>query len=102
MTDVAPRPLVLIQGFGGPEIGDEQHNAYLGYNDGTVYPGKRGENYICKGFLLRASKSDHYRQTNVIATPKRPPELRCENFVCWHRAAEIIIGLRSPPVSRPI
>jgi pimeloyl-ACP methyl ester carboxylesterase len=61
--------LILIRGFGGPDISGEQRSAYQGYNDGTVYPGRRGENYIYEGFLLRAMKSDRYRYndaTNVI------------------------------------
>ena len=32
--------------------------AYQGFNDGTVYPGKRGENYIYEGLVLRLLKSD--------------------------------------------
>jgi pimeloyl-ACP methyl ester carboxylesterase len=69
MDRTAPRPLILIRGFGGPDISGEQRSAYQGYNDGTVYPGRRGENYIYEGFLLRAMKSDRYRYndaTNVI------------------------------------
>jgi pimeloyl-ACP methyl ester carboxylesterase len=65
----ALRPLILIRGFGGPDVTDEQNSPYQGYNDGTVYPGKRGENYIYEGFLLRALKSDRYRYedaTNVV------------------------------------
>jgi pimeloyl-ACP methyl ester carboxylesterase len=65
MGDVAPRPMVLLRGFGGPDISGEQRSAYQGYNDGTVYPGKRGENYIYEGFLLRAMKSDRYRYTDA-------------------------------------
>jgi hypothetical protein len=57
--------MVLIWGFGGPDIGGEQRSAYQGYNDGTVYPGRRGENYIYEGFLLRAMKSDRYRYTDA-------------------------------------
>ena len=63
------RPLVLIRGFGGPDNADEQRSPYQGYGDGTVYPGKRGENYIYEGFLLRALKSDRYPYsdaTNVV------------------------------------
>lgn len=60
-----PRPLVLIRGFGGADISGEQRSAYQGYNDGTVYLGKRGENYIYEGFLLRAMKSDRYRYTDA-------------------------------------
>ncbi|MDF2967939.1 MAG: hypothetical protein K0Q93_1717 [Nocardioidaceae bacterium] len=60
-----PRPLILIRGFGGPDVADEQANAYQGFNDGTVYPTKRGENYIYEGFILRAMKSDRYRYTDA-------------------------------------
>ncbi|SHN38808.1 esterase/lipase family protein [Cryptosporangium aurantiacum] len=65
----ALRPLVLIRGFGGLDERDEQRNAYQGFNDGTVYPGKRGESYIYEGFLLRALKSEVYPYsdaTNVV------------------------------------
>jgi pimeloyl-ACP methyl ester carboxylesterase len=57
--------MILIRGFGGPDVSDEQRSAYQGFNDGTVYPGKRGENYIYEGFLLRALKSDRYRYTDA-------------------------------------
>jgi hypothetical protein len=60
-----PRPLILVRGFGGPDVRDEQRNAYQGFNDGTVYPGKRGDNYIYEGFVLRALKSDRYRYTDA-------------------------------------
>ena len=63
------RPLVLVRGFGGPDIGDEQASGYQGFNEGTVYPGRRGENYIYEGFVLRAMKSSLYRYrdaTNVV------------------------------------
>ena len=40
-----PLPLILIRGFGGIGVEDEKRIAYQGFNDGTVYPGKRGENY---------------------------------------------------------
>jgi pimeloyl-ACP methyl ester carboxylesterase len=69
MGDIAPRPMILIRGFGGPDVSGEQRSAYQGFNDGTVYAGKRGENYIYEGFLLRAMKSDRYRYndaTNVV------------------------------------
>lgn len=63
------RPLVLVRGFGGPDVGDEQASPYQGFNDGTVYPGRRGDNYIYEGFVLRALKSDAYPYrdaTNVV------------------------------------
>lgn len=33
------RPLILVRGFGGPDISQEQASPYQGFNDGTVYPG---------------------------------------------------------------
>lgn len=63
-----PLPLILIRGFGGLSVEDEKHTAYQGFNDGTVYPQKRGENYIYEGFVLRLLKSSWQYQdaTNVI------------------------------------
>lgn len=68
-TKTGPRPLILVRGFGGPDISGEQGSPYQGFNDGTVYPGKRGENYIYEGLLLRALKSPIYPYrdaTNVV------------------------------------
>jgi hypothetical protein len=61
-------PLILIRGFGGLGVEDERRVAYQGFNDGTVYPHKRGENYIYEGLILRFMKSDWKYQdaTNVI------------------------------------
>jgi len=63
-----PLPLILIRGFGGLSVGDERRAAYQGFNDGTVYPQKRGENYIYEGFILRFLKSSWRYQdaTNVV------------------------------------
>jgi hypothetical protein len=78
--DITLRPMILIRGFGGPDISGVQGSPYQGYNDGTVYPGKRGENYIYEGFLLRALKSDGYPYsdaTNVVgyyAQDVAPPD----------------------------
>ena len=49
-------------------VEDEKRIAYQGFNDGTVYPQKRGENYIYEGLILRFMKSDwQYRDaTNVV------------------------------------
>ena len=61
-------PLILIRGFGGLGVEDEKRIAYQGFNDGTVYPQKRGENYIYEGLILRYLKS-HWRYfdaTNVV------------------------------------
>ena len=61
-------PLILIRGFGGLEIEDERRSAYQGFNDGTVYPQKRGENFIYEGLVLRFLKSNWSYQdaTNVL------------------------------------
>ena len=80
-------PLILIRGFGGSGVEDEKRVAYQGFNDGTVYPQKRGENYIYEGLILRFMKSDWQYQdaTNVVgyysrvvsvATDKLPAELK--------------------------
>lgn len=63
-----PMPLILVRGFGGLDVEDEKRIAYQGFNDGTVYPGKRGENYIYEGFILRFLKSSWRYQdaTNVV------------------------------------
>ena len=79
---VHPRPMILIRGFGGPDVSDETASPYQGFNDGTVYADRRGDNYIYEGFVLRALKSrDHpYRDaTNVVgyyaAELGAPPEI---------------------------
>jgi len=73
------RPLILVRGFGGPDVSGVRRNAYQGFNDGTVYPEKQGENYIYEGFVLRAMKSTRYPYrdaTNVVGyypDPKQAP-----------------------------
>ena len=61
-------PLILIRGFGGVNVEDERQVAYQGFNEGTVYPHKRGENYIYEGLVLKYLKSQwHYHDaTNVV------------------------------------
>lgn len=63
-----PLPLILIRGFGGLDVEDEKKIAYQGFNDGTVYPQKRGESYIYEGLILRFLKSSWRYQdaTNVV------------------------------------
>ena len=63
-----PQPLILIRGFGGLNVDEEKKATYQGFNDGTVYPQKRGENYIYEGFILRFLKSSWQYQdaTNVV------------------------------------
>ena len=60
--------LILIRGFGGLNVDDERQVAYQGFNEGTVYPHKRGENYIYEGLVLKYVKSLwHYHDaTNVV------------------------------------
>ena len=79
-----PLPLILIRGFGGLGIEDEKRIAYQGFNDGTVYPNKRGDNYIYEGMILKFMKSSWQYQdaTNVVGyfpTPvvdaRRPTDL---------------------------
>ena len=69
--DIATRseqPIILIRGFGGLGVEDEKRIAYQGFNDGTVYPQKRGENYIYEGLILRFMKSrwTYNDATNIV------------------------------------
>ena len=61
-------PLILIRGFGGVGVDDDKRVAYQGFNEGTVYPQKRGENYIYEGLILRFMKADwkYHDATNVV------------------------------------
>ena len=61
-------PIILVRGFGGLDVGDEKKLTYYGFNDGTVYPQKRGANYIHEGLILRLLKSAWRYQdaTNVV------------------------------------
>jgi hypothetical protein len=73
-----PLPLILVRGFGGLGVEEERRIAYQGFNDGTVYPHKRGENYIYEGMVLRFMKSAWQYQdaTNVVgyfSTPIAEP-----------------------------
>lgn len=63
-----PLPIILIRGFGGLDVEDEQELAYQGFNIGTVYPLKRGANSIYEGFILRLLKSNlkYTDATNII------------------------------------
>jgi len=67
-------PLILIRGFGGMGVEDEKKVPYQGFNDGTVYPRKRGPNYIYEGMILRFMKSDWQYEdaTNVIGYYAKP------------------------------
>ena len=82
MTTIAHVPLILIRGFGGLNVDDERQVAYQGFNDGTVYPHKRGENYIYEGLILRYLKS-HWQlprrdqRRRLLPKPGRGPESSC-------------------------
>lgn len=67
-------PVILIRGFGGLGVEDEKRIAYQGFNDGTVYPHKRGENYIYEGMILRFLKSQwrFHDATNVVGYYSKP------------------------------
>jgi len=68
MATIAHVPLILIRGFGGLNVEDERRVAYQGFNEGTVYPHKRGENYIYEGLILKYLKSNwrYHDATNVV------------------------------------
>ena len=74
MPTTAHVPLILIRGFGGLDVEDERRVAYQGFNDGTVYPHKRGENYIYEGFILKYLKSQwrYHDATNVVGYYRAP------------------------------
>ncbi len=74
------QPLILVRGFGGLGVEDEKRAAYQGFNDGTVYPHKRGENYIYEGLILRFMKSDWRYQdaTNVVNYYSRPVTVKSD------------------------
>jgi len=69
-----PLPIILIRGFGSLGVEDEKRIAYQGFNEGTVYPQKRGENYIYEGLILRFLKSSWRYQdaTNVVTYHSDP------------------------------
>ena len=75
-------PLILIRGFGGVGVEDEKRIAYQGFNDGTVYPQKRGENYIYEGLILRFMKSDWQYQdaTNIVGYYSKEVSVNVDNL----------------------
>ena len=68
------QPIILIRGFGGLGVEDEKKVAYQGFNDGTVYPQKSGENYIYEGLILRFMKSrwTYHDATNIVGYYNSP------------------------------
>jgi len=70
----AEQPIILIRGFGGLGVEDEKKIAYQGFNDGTVYPQKSGENYIYEGLILRFMKSRwiYNDATNIVGYYSSP------------------------------
>lgn len=61
-------PIILIRGFGGIDVADEINDPHQGFNTGTVYPRKVGENYIYEGMILRFLKSmwNYQDATNIV------------------------------------
>ncbi len=49
------RPIILVRGF--DPLGDVANSTYYGFNDGSVYPQKFGEDYIYEGMLLKFLKT---------------------------------------------
>ena len=64
-----PLPIILVRGWGGTTVENEQRLTYQGFNVGTVYPHKKGPNYIYEGMILRFLKDGmrpYLDATNVI------------------------------------
>lgn len=93
-------PIILIRGFGGFNVEDEKALAYQGFNVGSVYPHKRGENYIYEGMILRLLKHRrrYHDATNVVGyfaskvehTQPIPAELR-DLDPGWFTGAKVVI-----------
>lgn len=62
------RPIVLIRGYGGLDTAEERNLTHQGFNVGSYYPHKRGQNYIYPGFVLSMIRSKYGYQdaTNTI------------------------------------
>jgi len=77
-STLAPLPTILIRGFGGLDTSEEKKSTYYGFNDGTVYPQKQGENYIYEGLILRFMKSDWKYQdaTNIVSYYSKEMQLK--------------------------
>ncbi|ETX16710.1 hypothetical protein OCH239_00640 [Roseivivax halodurans JCM 10272] len=62
------RPIVLIRGFGGLDTEEERDLTHQGFNVGSHYPHKRGQNYIYPGLVLSMirSKYGYHDATNTI------------------------------------
>lgn len=75
-------PLILIRGFGGLDASEEKKSTYQGFNDGSVYPQKQGENYIYEGLILRLMKSNWKYQdaTNVVGYYGKEIQLQRDNL----------------------
>ncbi|NEQ79754.1 MAG: hypothetical protein F6K26_05665 [Moorea sp. SIO2I5] len=71
-----PLPIILIRGFGGLNIEEEQRLTYQGFNQGSVYEHKKGTNEIYEGLILSFLKSDWQYQdaTNVVTFSSREIE----------------------------
>lgn len=65
----ALRPLILVRGRGGNEVSDDQASPCQGFNDRTVYPPRRGENYIYEGSL---AEEDHEYEHRPVPAQRAP------------------------------
>lgn len=58
-------PILLVRGF--DPLAQSPQSTYYGFNDGTVYPHKLGDDYIYEGMLLKFLKTR-------FKSPGQPPE----------------------------
>lgn len=95
-------PVILIRGFGSLGTSEERKNAYYGFNEGTVYPQKQGENYIYEGLILKFMKSAWKYQdaTNIVGyyskeiqhkRSKLPSELQSFEDMGFFSGSKIVI-----------
>jgi pimeloyl-ACP methyl ester carboxylesterase len=53
-------PIVLVRGF--DPLGDIVESPYYGFNDGTVYPQKFGDDFIYEGMVVKFLKTEFKKQ----------------------------------------
>ena len=105
------RPVILVRGF--DPLGDVSGTTYYGFNDGTVYPHKLGDDYIYEGMLLKFLKTrfryssvgadgritiggtqSYQDATNVLRyQPYNPPDPDGENSPCDPRCLDALRAL---------
>jgi len=60
------RPIILVRGF--DTFAQSADSTYYGFNDGSVYPEKFGDDYIYEGMLLSFLKTRFVRRSDMAAT----------------------------------